>query len=76
MQRSDWRGVYAAITTPFSKNGHVDHGFLREHIEWLVTRGVRGTPDVQGASDRLDAGWLHRRCGLQCLYQHAVGRDL
>lgn len=42
MQRSDWRGVYAAITTPFSKNGHVDHGFLREHIEWLVTRGVRG----------------------------------
>src|SRR5688500_13105588 len=42
MQPSDWRGVYAAITTPFSGNGHVDHGFLREHIEWLVTRGVRG----------------------------------
>jgi 1-pyrroline-4-hydroxy-2-carboxylate deaminase len=42
MQRSDWRGVYAAITTPFSANGHVDHGFLREHIDWLITRGVRG----------------------------------
>jgi 4-hydroxy-tetrahydrodipicolinate synthase len=42
MQRSDWRGVYAAITTPFSKNGSVDHGFLREHVEWLISHGVRG----------------------------------
>jgi 4-hydroxy-tetrahydrodipicolinate synthase len=42
MQPSDWRGVYAAITTPFAKNGSVDHGFLREHVDWLVTRGVRG----------------------------------
>jgi 4-hydroxy-tetrahydrodipicolinate synthase len=42
MQQSDWRGVFAAITTPFSKNGSVDHGFLREHIEWLLSHGVRG----------------------------------
>ena len=42
MQRSDWRGVFAAITTPFSKTGSVDHGFLREHVDWLVTSGVRG----------------------------------
>jgi 4-hydroxy-tetrahydrodipicolinate synthase len=42
MQPSDWRGVYAAITTPFSKNGSVDHGFLREHVDWLITNGVRG----------------------------------
>ena len=42
MQRSDWRGVFAAITTPFSKNGSVDHAFLREHIEWLISHGVHG----------------------------------
>jgi len=42
MQRSDWHGVFAAITTPFSKNGSVDHAFLREHVDWLVTHGVRG----------------------------------
>ncbi len=42
MQRSDWRGVFAAITTPFSSTGSVDHGFLREHIDWLITSGVRG----------------------------------
>lgn len=42
MQQSDWRGVFAAITTPFSKKGSVDHGFLRDHVDWLVAHGVRG----------------------------------
>jgi 4-hydroxy-tetrahydrodipicolinate synthase len=42
MQQSDWRGVFAAITTPFSKKGSVDHGFLRDHVDWLVANGVRG----------------------------------
>src|SRR5687767_13323077 len=42
MQQSDWRGVFAAITTPFSKKGTVDHGFLRDHVDWLVAHGVRG----------------------------------
>jgi 1-pyrroline-4-hydroxy-2-carboxylate deaminase len=42
MQRSDWRGVFAAITTPFTRTGSVDHGFLREHIDWLITHGVHG----------------------------------
>ena len=42
MQQSDWRGVFAAITTPFSRKGTVDHGFLRDHVDWLVANGVRG----------------------------------
>ena len=42
MQQSDWRGVFAAITTPFSKKGSVDHGLLRDHVDWLVAHGVRG----------------------------------
>jgi 4-hydroxy-tetrahydrodipicolinate synthase len=42
MQQSDWRGVFAAITTPFSKKGSVDHGVLRDHVDWLVANGVRG----------------------------------
>lgn len=42
MEQSDWRGVFAAITTPFSANGSVDHGFLRDHVDWLVAHGVRG----------------------------------
>lgn len=42
MQQSDWHGVFAAITTPFSKKGSVDHGMLRDHVDWLVANGVRG----------------------------------
>lgn len=42
MQQSDWRGVFAAITTPFAANGSVDHGFLRDHVDWLVANGCRG----------------------------------
>ncbi len=42
MQQSDWRGVFAAITTPFSNKGSVDHGMLRDHVDWLVAHGVRG----------------------------------
>ena len=42
MQQSDWRGVYAAITTPFTPSGSVDHGFLRDHVDWLVANGCRG----------------------------------
>lgn len=42
MQQSDWRGVFAAITTPFSKKGSVDHALLRDHVDWLVANGVQG----------------------------------
>ena len=42
MQQSDWRGVYAAITTPFTRTGSVDHGMLRDQVDWLVANGVRG----------------------------------
>ena len=42
MQQSDWRGVFAAITTPFTRTGSVDHGFLRDHVDWLVANGCRG----------------------------------
>ncbi len=41
MQQSHWTGVFAAITTPFRDDLAVDHGFLAEHVSWLVDNGVR-----------------------------------
>ena len=38
----DWKGVFPAITTPFSEDGTVDHGFLAEHARWLVDAGCAG----------------------------------
>lgn len=42
MDRSDWAGVFPAITTPFRSDGTVDHGFLQEHASWLIDHGCKG----------------------------------
>ena len=42
MNRTDWAGVFPAITTPFHEDGSLDEPFLAEHVRWLVARGCRG----------------------------------
>ena len=42
MKQSDWKGTFTAVTTPFTEGGSVDHGFLRDHLDWLIQSGVRG----------------------------------
>lgn len=36
MDRSDWRGVFPAITTPFRADHSVDHDALARHVSWLI----------------------------------------
>lgn len=38
----EWRGTFAAITTPFTERGAVDHDFLIAHGRWLVDAGCAG----------------------------------
>jgi dihydrodipicolinate synthase/N-acetylneuraminate lyase len=42
MIKSDWAGVFSAITTPFTASDTVDEAFLGHHVNWLLDRGVRG----------------------------------
>jgi dihydrodipicolinate synthase/N-acetylneuraminate lyase len=42
MDRTDWRGVFAAITTPLRADFTVDHDALARHVAWLVESGCRG----------------------------------
>ena len=42
MHRSDWSGVFPAITTPFDERLAVDHDALKEHVAWLARTGSRG----------------------------------
>ena len=35
-------GVYVAAITPFTSDDRVDVPRLREHIAWLIDRGVHG----------------------------------
>jgi 1-pyrroline-4-hydroxy-2-carboxylate deaminase len=36
-----WKGVFAAVTTPFAPDLSVDHGFLAEHLERMLAGGVK-----------------------------------
>ncbi len=39
MNRSDWRGVFPAITTPFKTDQSIDHDALGQHVSWLIDNG-------------------------------------
>lgn len=42
MQKSDWSGVFPAITTPFTADDQVDEPFLLKHVAWMLDSGCRG----------------------------------
>jgi 1-pyrroline-4-hydroxy-2-carboxylate deaminase len=42
MEQAQWAGVFTAITTPFTENLDVDHGFLADHANWLIENRCAG----------------------------------
>jgi 4-hydroxy-tetrahydrodipicolinate synthase len=38
----NWKGVMPAITTCFTEELRVDHGFMAEHCQWLLDNGCSG----------------------------------
>jgi 4-hydroxy-tetrahydrodipicolinate synthase len=38
----NWNGVLPAITTPFTRDGDVDHAFLARHARWMIDAGCTG----------------------------------
>lgn len=42
MDSKDWRGVFAAITTPLRADYAVDHDALAQHVSWLIDSGCSG----------------------------------
>lgn len=42
MNKTDWRGVIPAMTTPFHEDYSVDFGALRERARWLIESGCAG----------------------------------
>jgi len=38
----DWKGMFTAIVTPFTKTGEIDESAYRENIENLMDEGIRG----------------------------------
>ena len=54
----NWKGVMPAITTCFTEDLKVDHGFMTEHSRWLVDNGCTGVVALgslgEGATLSLD----------------------
>lgn len=42
MQKTDWTGVFTAITTPFHADGKMDEDHLASHSSWLIESGCTG----------------------------------
>ncbi|MEY3583790.1 MAG: hypothetical protein RJA48_873, partial [Verrucomicrobiota bacterium] len=40
--RAQWEGVIPAITTPFRKNGELDHKEIARHCRWMAESGSIG----------------------------------
>jgi dihydrodipicolinate synthase/N-acetylneuraminate lyase len=38
----NWKGVIPAITTSFTEDLHIDHGFVAKHCQWLLKNGCAG----------------------------------
>ena len=39
---TDWHGAWAAIPTPFDKNGQIDFGALKRHLNYLCNNSIDG----------------------------------
>jgi len=54
----NWKGVMPAITTCFTEDLEVDHGFMTEHSRWLIDNGCTGVVALgslgEGATLSLD----------------------
>lgn len=42
MQKSDWRGVFPALTTKFTPDGALDWDAMAEHLSFQLSAGVHG----------------------------------
>src|SRR5258705_375813 len=68
----DWRGVFPAITTPFTERGTVDVGFLARHATWLVDAGCAGIIGLGSLGEAATLGADEKRIVLETLVA-AVG---
>jgi 4-hydroxy-tetrahydrodipicolinate synthase len=64
-KQSFWRGVIAAITTPFDVDGNVDHAFLAEHAKTLVTAGCTGIVPLGSLGESATLDGVEKRAILK-----------
>ncbi len=70
----DWQGVFPAVTTPFREDLSVDHGFLEEHVDWLLRSGCRGLVPLGSLGEGATLSAAEKRGVLESCVRASAGR--
>ena len=74
MNRTGWKGVFPAITTPFRDGLAVDFEFLREHVRWLLDKGCSGIVALGSLGESATLTLDEKLAILQTCREAAAGR--
>ncbi len=74
MLKSDWKGVFPAITTPFRADGSVDHDFLSKHCVWLIENGCRGVVALGSLGEGGTLRWDEKLAVLRSVVEALKGK--
>src|SRR3954447_12433823 len=69
-----WDGVLPAITTPFTRDGDVDHAFLARHARWMIDAGCTGVVALGSLGESATLSVQEKLAVLQTLVDALEGR--
>ena len=75
MQKSDWAGVFPAITTPFHADGSMNEEFLGEHANWMLENGCAGIVALGSLGEGATLTFAEKVRQLEVL-RAAIGRNV
>ena len=74
MERHDWHGVFAAITTPFRADHSVDHDALAHHVSWMIDSGCRGIVPIGSLGESATLTFAEKVDIVRACRRAAAGR--
>lgn len=73
-QHTDFNGVFAAVATPFDRDGALDQQRLRQLVDDLVADGVHGLVPVGSTGEFASLSADERRQVVEVVIEQAAGR--
>ena len=70
----NWNGVMPAITTCFTEDLRIDHGFMAEHCRWLLDNGCTGIVALGSLGEGATLSFDEKLELLQTCVRAAAGR--
>jgi 4-hydroxy-tetrahydrodipicolinate synthase len=74
MERHDWHGVFAAITTPFHSDHSIDHDALARHVSWMIDCGCEGIVPIGSLGESATLSFAEKVDVVRTCCRAAAGR--